>query len=158
MKHTSIGRFLWSHSAYVFWGIIVLVIVSIIVFLGLRTHSDAPTGKTLVVSHRSYNLEIADTETKQVQGLSDRSELHPNNAMLFVFSYASQQCMWMKDMRFSIDMVWLNENKEIVKIVPNVTPDTYPKTFCADKTKYVLEFAAGATKRADLATGQRLNF
>ncbi len=158
MKHKTIGRFLWSRSAYVFWGIIALVVVSLVVFLGLRTHSDTPTSKTLVVPHRSYNLEIADTEAKQAQGLSDRKELHPNNAMLFVFSHASQQCMWMKDMHFSIDMAWLNENKEIIKIMSNVAPDTYPRAFCADKAKYVLEFAAGEAKRADLATGQRLKF
>ena len=35
----------------------------------------------------------------------------------------------MKDMRFPIDIVWLDENKNIVGIERGVSPDSYPETY-----------------------------
>lgn len=65
--------------------------------------------------------------------------------------------MWMKNMKFSIDMVWVNGQNKITKIEKNVTPGTYPQTFCADNTSYVLELNSGAATKAGLSVGQRLS-
>jgi uncharacterized protein len=81
-----------------------------------------------------------------------------DRGMLFDFGAPDQYCMWMKDMKFSLDMIWLNEQKEIVSLVENVSPQTYPKSFCGPKTAwYVVEVNAGIVSAADLRVGQRLN-
>lgn len=105
-----------------------------------------------------FKLEVADTEAERVHGLSDRTFLKDNAAMLFVFSEPSQQCIWMKDMHFSLDIVWLDSTKKITKIAEHITPDTYPQAFCMDDTKYVLEFKADIAKEHRLKVGQNLNF
>lgn len=158
MKRSEVVKSARFQRLYVGVGVLLLIGLVICVLLIFATRAESPAHPKLTVSGKSYNLEFADTDAKRIQGLSDRKNLEENNAMLFVFPSATQQCMWMKDMRFSIDMVWVNENKEVIKIAQSVAPETYPKTFCADNTKYVLEFAAGETGDINLTTGQRLKF
>lgn len=102
-------------------------------------------------------LEKVTTEAGRIQGLSDRLSMPQNRGMLFVFDESGQQCMWMKDMHFGLDMLWLNENKEIVKIAENATPDTYPNSFCSEiPAKYVLELNSGLAQKSGLKLGQKL--
>ena len=104
------------------------------------------------------SLEVVNTPATREQGLSTRKSIDVNKGMLFVFDKPQLACMWMKDMRFPIDMVWLNDKKRIVKTERGVSPDTFPAVFCAPDTKYVLELAPGTVFVADMQIGQRLNF
>ncbi len=112
----------------------------------------------LSVSNECYSLEYASSNKQHIKGLSDRDSLAEKSGMMFVFPEPKEECFWMKDMRFSIDMVWLNEKREIIKIEPNVAPETYPTTYCADNTKYVLEINSGHAQKLGLQQGQMLNF
>ncbi len=103
-------------------------------------------------------LEKATTEAARIQGLSGRKSMSDNQGMLFVFEENSQQCMWMKDMKFSLDMVWLNNKAEIVKLEKAVAPNTYPSTYCSEvPASYVLELNAGVSDKAGLHNGQKLS-
>lgn len=62
----------------------------------------------------------------------------------------------MKDMRFSLDIIWLNEAGIITKIEKQVSPETYPADFCSPNTKYVIELNAGTAEQARLKVGQTL--
>lgn len=104
-------------------------------------------------------LEVASTNSERTLGLSGRQEMARDRGMLFDFARADEYCMWMKDMHFSLDILWLNDNKEIVHMIENITPDTYPKSFCGPGTaRYVVEVNDGIIKAADLRVGQRLKF
>lgn len=80
----------------------------------------------------------------------------PTQGMLFDFEKPQRACIWMKGMNLNIDIVWIDHNKKVTQIKENVSPDTYPKSFCADQTRYVIELAAGTARRAGLKTGLRL--
>lgn len=103
-------------------------------------------------------FELADTTAKMEQGLSDRMHMAKNEAMLFAFSKETLQCFWMKDMKFSLDFVWLNENKEVVDITRNVSPDSYPNEYCQEQVKYVIEINNGEANNLGLSIGQKLIF
>lgn len=103
------------------------------------------------------DLEVASTNSARTLGLSGRREMARSHGMLFDFARAGEYCMWMKDMHFSLDILWLNDDKEIVHMIENVTPDTYPKSFCGPETaRYVIEVNSGIVKSADLRIRQRL--
>jgi uncharacterized membrane protein (UPF0127 family) len=104
------------------------------------------------------DFEIADSNRERIKGLSDRVSLPENTGLLFVFENPAEQCIWMKDMRFPIDIIWLDENKTIRKIEQNVSPDTFPATFCFENTNYVLELNAGKVESSGLKLGQELSF
>lgn len=141
----------------------LLVLISIVVvavsfgiglFVAYSNQCDLKLGETCI------SLEVADTQDTRAQGLSGRDGLATNTGMLFVFDNDGSNCMWMSDMEFPIDMVWLNAQKEIVMIADNVSPDTFPQTFCSEEmlSRYVLEVPAGTVQQYGLQLGQKLNF
>ncbi|MCA9332031.1 DUF192 domain-containing protein [Candidatus Saccharibacteria bacterium] len=102
-------------------------------------------------------LEKAASNSARTLGLSGRASMDRNKGMLFDFATSGEYCMWMKDMHFDLDMIWLNDQYEIVHMIEGVTPDTYPKSFCGPASaRYVVELNSGIIKAADLHVGQRI--
>ncbi len=60
----------------------------------------------------------------------------------------------MKDMRFSIDILWLSADGVVVHMAQNVSPSTYPQSFVPTKpARYVLEVLAGYAMEHGVAIG-----
>ncbi len=117
----------------------------------------APPSATLQAADYTYELMIAATEQAQQKGLGGRAQLAQDHGMLFVFEKPAAQCFWMKDMRFPIDIIWLDSAKRVTYVAPNVAPDSYPQQYCGDATtKYVIELNAGEVQRAGIKLGDRL--
>lgn len=139
--------------------IATVVAGSILLCIAFIWQWKAPETRTLRVGNASYVLEQAVTANQQRQGLSGRSSMDRKRGMLFVFQREDQQCFWMKDMHFPLDMIWLNANRRVVFLAEEVSPDTYPRTFCSgDPAAYVIELRAGEVQRAGIHKGQVLNF
>jgi uncharacterized membrane protein (UPF0127 family) len=112
---------------------------------------------TLVSGGREYRLEIVSTSASQEKGLGGRQNMAADRGMIFVFDSPETQCMWMKDMQLSLDIIWLNSAKQVTKVAENVSPSTYPEKYCSDDaTKYVIELNAGEAKKAGIAVGATL--
>ncbi len=101
------------------------------------------SGKACDVKGSCLYLERAITRAEQERGLSGRSGLNDRSGMLFVFDEPGERCMWMKDMKFNLDMLWLDGSGQVVKVAQGVTPGSYPESFCAINTKYVIELSSG---------------
>lgn len=112
----------------------------------------------LQTSQGCYVLEHANTNQKRIKGLSDRDSLATQTGMLFTFDAPTDQCIWMKDMRFDLDIIWLDNNKNVTKVMENVSPATYPTSFCSPDTKYVIELNAGDAQKTQITTGKQLSF
>jgi len=101
-----------------------------------------------------FNATIVSSKADRVKGLSGIKELASNKALLMVFPDEDKWGIYMKDMIIPIDIVWLNNKKEVVFIVKNVSPDEstsvthYPKT----AAKYVIEFPAGTVDSKAIKT------
>lgn len=97
--------------------------------------------------------EIRATPEERALGLMFRESLDEDKGMLFVFETAEEYSFWMKNMKMPIDIIFLNENKEIVKIFENVPPcsgepcELYPSPLPA---LYVVETKAGYSSRHSL--------
>src|SRR3989344_5020964 len=99
--------------------------------------------KIVKIGNKTLNLEIADMGEERVRGLSGRESLPANTGLLFVFEKEEKHGIWMKDMKFPIDIAWLDKNKQIIHIEHNVLPQTFPKIFTPKETSlYVLETTA----------------
>ena len=104
----------------------------------------------------NLKLDISDTEALREQGLSGRSGLADNTGMLFKFDKSGIYGFWMKDMKFSIDMVWILKNK-VVFIEKNVAPESYPKVFYpSGSADAVVELPAGFSLAHGLKVGSVL--
>jgi len=116
-------------------------------------HSEIKTviGETLVI------IEVADDEVERDRGLSGRDKLEPNRGMMFVFDQLDFHGIWMKDMKFPIDIIWLDDTQQVVTIKTYISPDSYPEVFRpTQESLYVLEVPAGFVKTAEIKIGDQL--
>jgi uncharacterized membrane protein (UPF0127 family) len=139
-----------------FWGWALPAAAIIFVFIAAFWQNRAPQ-VTAHLGNRSYALTRAVSQAQKEKGLSDTAGLKPNHGMLFWDDHTSQQCLWMKDMRYSLDMVWLDAHKKVVHVEQNAAPGSYPKSFCA-QAQYIIEINAGEVARSGLKLGQSVTF
>jgi len=85
-------------------------------------------------------------------------DLNENQGMLFISPVKMKPGFWMKNMKFAIDIIWLNENK-IVDLTANLLPPIgddlrvyYPK----EPVNKVLEVKAGFINRNNLKIGEEI--
>ncbi len=113
----------------------------------------------LILPNKAVELTVVATSEARTRGLSDRESLPEDEAMLFVFEDLDKYGIWMKDMKFPIDIIWLNEKGKIVSIERDVAPETYPKVFFPpDKSLFILEANAGFAQKNKLMVGNILDF
>ncbi|BCS90856.1 MAG: hypothetical protein ARM1_0313 [Candidatus Micrarchaeota archaeon] len=76
--------------------------------------------KSVIIDNREYNLEIADTTLKRALGLMYRKDIEDNSGLLIDFKHEADIEIWNYNMRFAIDLIYLNSNFEITKIYINM--------------------------------------
>jgi uncharacterized protein len=135
--------------------LIVLVVLGGLWFLG---NQQGPS-KLVRLGNQTFYAMLADDDIERAQGLSGTNSLATNRAMLFEFEVPDTYCFWMKDMNYPLDIIFINENKQIVTRYKDLPPDSYPKSFCsAELSKYVLEVPAGTADRLNLKLGDSVSF
>jgi len=103
-----------------------------------------PASSTVRIGGETLRVTVAATEAARERGLSGRTGLLGDEGMLFVFPRDGTYAFWMKDMLFSIDIIWISPGGRIVHVAPNVSPATYPEDFVSPASaRYVLEVPAG---------------
>ena len=106
--------------------------------------------------------DVAATNEQRTKGLSGKDALAENESMLFVFDSAQEHSFWMKDMKFPIDIIWLDANMTVVHIEHNLPPCSFG-SFCPtykpnNDALYVLETVAGFADRHQVVKGTRVEF
>jgi len=95
-----------------------LIVVATNLFQGRAPFK--PTQKATIAKH-SFKVKVAESEGEKEIGLSQTRKMPNNYAMIFPFGKDGYYSFWMRNMKFPIDIIYINNNK-IVKIFPNVNP------------------------------------
>ncbi len=104
-------------------------------------------------------LEIVSTPEAMQRGLMFRETLDEDTGMLFPYAQPGYPAIWMKNMRFPLDLLWLDARGKIVWVQENVPPCTAePCAIYAPQAAatYVLEVNAGFVGENGLETGKEL--
>lgn len=123
--------------------------------------SPAASPEFAMINGHAFVLEVASDEAARAKGLSKRTALPEDTAMLFVFPNEDRWEFWMKDVVFSLDILFLDSNRKIVDIQtmepePGV-PDS--KLYCyssAVPCLYALEMNAGLAQQFGFKTGMEV--
>ncbi len=113
--------------------------------------------KNIALGSKQYILEKVDKPEQLQLGLSGRESMPDNQGMLFVFPDYVEQCIWMKDMKFALDILWLDDESKIIFIENNVDPKSYPRQYCHGPAKYVIELNDGEANTNNIAIGQKVH-
>ncbi len=138
-----------------FPAIVVLLLVT--TFYYLRN----PLQTTVKIRNTTFIVDVAVTAKEKELGLGNRNSLAYDHGMLFVYDHKELFPFWMKNMRFPIDILWI-EDKIIVDITKNVPiPENSTKKLPVYHpivpVDTVLEVNAGITDRFNISVGDRID-
>ena len=108
-----------------------------------------------------FKVQMAVTVKEQERGLMFRKNLKQDEGMLFVFKEEGEHPFWMKNTLIPLDIIWINQNQEVVFISENT--QTCSENHCSSvnpgkKARYVLELKGGTSKNIDLRAGDKIDF
>ncbi|OGG61028.1 hypothetical protein A3C86_04190 [Candidatus Kaiserbacteria bacterium RIFCSPHIGHO2_02_FULL_49_16] len=110
--------------------------------------------RIIQLAGQDIRVSVVSTPEDRVKGLGGRTGLATNEGMLFIFDMAAKYGFWMKDMLFSIDILWLSDKGEILDMVDKVGPGTYPTVFSPKvPARYVLELPSGFVEAYSVKVG-----
>jgi len=115
---------------------------------------------TVCIKDTCIQAEVVSAFAEREKGLMFRESLGDDKGMLFIFEEEGLYSFWMKNMRFPLDIIWLDLNKKIVDIKENVMPCSGSCEILSpeNKAKYVLEVNAGFTRRNKVKVGEVVRF
>ncbi|PIR89038.1 MAG: hypothetical protein COU07_03020 [Candidatus Harrisonbacteria bacterium CG10_big_fil_rev_8_21_14_0_10_40_38] len=109
----------------------------------------------VVINGAEFFVKLADSKDKYIKGLSGVPGLRDNEGMLFLFDKPDRYGFWMKDMLFSIDIIWISRGKiigieeSLEPVKSGLPPLYYPKT----PVDMVLEVKAGTAIKYQMKEG-----
>lgn len=144
---------------FIFLFVFVALTLAIFYYGGFSAFRAPLVQSEVTINGHVFKVGIADTFASRAQGLSGRDGLQENEGIFFVFPTSSSSYgFWMKDMKFALDLVWINGDT-IVGITENVRPEPGVSVFKL-KSYYppapvdkVLEVSAGLAEKLGLKVG-----
>lgn len=113
-----------------------------------------PTAQ-MKIGGKTFDIEIAATESQQETGLMKRDSMPDDHGMIFVFPNERERGFWMKNTRIPLDILFLDSSGKIVSIhqmIPydeRLTPSDFP-------ARYAIELNKGAAESAGVKVGDRI--
>ena len=135
--------------------ILFIALSLIVLFLNIK-----PKISKVLINSKEIKVEIADTPEKQYKGLSNRDSLCQDCGMLFIFPDKAEKTFTMRDMLFSIDIIWISDEK-IVKIDEELPlPDSpdLKKYYSSQPVDYVLEVNNGFCQKNNIKAGDKVKY
>jgi len=120
--------------------------------------SAQPAEDRISIRDASVAIEVVETPADQQRGLGGRDHLRWNSGMLFVYPAPSHVTMWMKNMRFDIDIVWIRENRivDMAWRARHAVPEPLPIYQPREPADSVLEVPAGYAEAHGWRIGDRV--
>ena len=146
---------------------IAAVIIGVIGMLTLPSDSklesvEFPRGPILV-DDVPLEVQIADSEPRRVRGLMFQDQLPYDQGMIFVFADPGLYSLWMLNMQFPLDMIWFDQDGNVVHIEKDVPPckTVVEITACQsvvpdNEASYVLEVTAGFVDQNNITENSKL--
>jgi hypothetical protein len=119
---------------------------------------------TIKIDDIALQVQVADTEPRRVRGLMFQDQLPYDQGMIFVFDEVGVYSIWMLNMQFSLDMIWFDQNGNIIHIEKDVPPcktalETMTcQSFTPDgQALYILEVTSGFVDKFHITKDSKLS-
>lgn len=133
----------------------------LLVTLGLACVAGQTFIKLFLPDGTPITIELAVTSLERERGLMFRDRFEPDQGMLFVFETEDRSSFWMFNVKFPIDILWLDARKRVVHIEAEVPPcprEPCPSYPTPTPALYVLELKSGQAAAHKVKVGDRLDF
>jgi uncharacterized membrane protein (UPF0127 family) len=112
-------------------------------------------------SGQVMQAEVMVEDADRARGLMFRDALAADRALVFVFGDVGFHGIWMKNCKFPIDILWLDETQKVVHLAEAVPPcrkDPCPTYQPMQRAAYVIEMNAHQARRVKATVGSRVEF
>jgi len=140
---------------------IALGFVLLAALLVLAVNYIVPKESKACFRDKCFTVELAVTPEERAKGLMNRERLDADRGMLFVFEKEDNYPFWMKNTKIPLDIIWMDENKEVVYVSRDTQPctkDPCPLINPGKNARYVLEVSAGTADLLGLREGDNASF
>jgi len=141
-------------------GVCIIVLLAASLLIGYYIYMQ-PRTATIEFAGVRLTVELATTPAAQEQGLSGRDSMPADHGMLFVFNQEAQWGFWMHEMRFPLDIIWFNAQRQVVFMEQDLspcTPTACPVYSPSVNALYVLEVNAGFVRANGVGLGESFTF
>jgi len=104
----------------------------------------------------AFSVEIADTDEERSSGLMFRTDLAPDQGMLFVFDPPREVSFWMKNTPLSLDMLFIDAAGRVCGIEAGAEPYTLTPRPSGCAARAVLEIHGGSAAELGVAAGAKV--
>jgi len=104
-------------------------------------------------NEHEFVVELAETPEQMQRGLMWRETLDPGAGMLFRYDPVRPASMWMENTLVALDIVYVDENGVIEKIIAYAQPQSRRSLGADAEIAGVLELAAGRTVDLEIRPG-----
>lgn len=116
-----------------------------------------PGTQKMKIKDLIVDVSVAKTWPERIKGLSGTPYIPDNLVKLFIFDTPALHSIWMKDMQYSIDILWVDTDNIIIHIEENATPESYPSLFVPNEPAlYVIEAGAGFVAKNQIKIGDTI--
>ncbi|RXZ64205.1 DUF192 domain-containing protein [Pelagerythrobacter rhizovicinus] len=105
-----------------------------------------------------FAVEVARTAQEQARGLMFRTELGPNEGMIFPRNPPDVASFWMKNTPLPLDIIFVGEDGRIMNIAANTVPYSLESVSAVGLTSAVLEIPGGRAAELGIEPGDAVEW
>lgn len=107
----------------------------------------------------SITCEVAKSLFEKMKGLMHRSSLPKNHGMLFPFLIPNFRVFWMKNVKISLDIIFINKNLKVINMHEAIIETGFfNKYYCSHGLcKYVIECNISFCKEHNITKGTTIS-
>lgn len=140
----------------IFLILMMLGLVFVLVSRLTGLHKNSLVLPKLTIGQVEVQVEVVDNSLDMAKGLSQREKMEENQGMLFFHTAPGRPAYVMREMKFPLDFVFINE-KKVVDFAENVPADYSGRIQGATDYQQVLEVNAGWIAKNGIQIGDEVN-
>ena len=137
------------------------VVLLLFITAGCAAETRFKTGSVTIATkfgELNYRVEVADTNRLKSIGLMYRSSMPEEQGMLLLNKKPQRMNIWMKNTFIPLDIIYIDRDGYIVKIVENARTESTSVMPSGGKVMAVLELNAGQVRQQEIAIGDRVTY
>ncbi len=106
----------------------------------------------------TIKVAVADAPKERNEGLMDVHHMTENRGMLFIFDKQQPLSFWMANTPLSLDIIFINKKKQIVRIHHSTQPFSQKNLSSGKPAMYAVETNGGFCVDHDIREGMQIAF
>lgn len=148
------------------WTIAAIVLAGILGWIAVETHRGGGDDIAFLRSYlqvvhadgskSNFHVDLAVTPEQQEHGLMFRKKLDMDHGMLFLWPVDQPVSMWMKNTLIPLDMLFVDREGRIVKIISNAVPNDLTPLSSGGPVRAVVEIGGGEAEHQNIQLGDTI--